>query len=216
MVTESSYTGPRGSRQWTRTLVAGGVMNTRSVAKSFYLVRSTGVLTITAEGRSEQDYPGKSGEVFEGELPENLQINNKTGADILFTLWYGFGSYIDGQPDFTGSVDITSSVPIAIGASPSVLEMTATQAVKNVAAAGTPVRLTAGDVLCETVKVKARTANAGTVFLGYTAGVGTQLWELVPTEWMQIPSPNGKRINLKNIWLDAANNGDGVVYEGLS
>lgn len=110
MQLESTYTGPRGSKQFTTTIPAGGVLNTKSVAKSFYIVESDGVLTVTAEGRLPQDYPQKSGEVYEGELPENLQLNNNTGAPITFTIWFGFGRYIDGQADVLGSVEITNSV----------------------------------------------------------------------------------------------------------
>lgn len=110
MVREEAYTGPKGSKKFTTTIPNGAVLNTKSVAKSFYIVESDGPLVIQAEGRLPQTYESKSGEVFEGELPENIQINNNSGADVTVTLWFGFGRYIDGQADVLGSVEVTNSV----------------------------------------------------------------------------------------------------------
>lgn len=109
MIREELYTGPKGSQKITTTVKAGEVFNTRSVAKSFYIIATTGNLTVTPEGRSASIFGAKSGLVFEGELPENLQINNETGVDIVFTIFYGFGKYLDENPVTTGAVTITSS-----------------------------------------------------------------------------------------------------------
>lgn len=116
MVNESAYSGPKGSKLFTTVIPNGGVLNTKSVAKSFYIVESDGPLVIQAEGRLPQTYESKSGEEFSGELPENLQINNNSGADVTVTLWFGFGKYIDGRADIIGTVEITGNVPLPTGA----------------------------------------------------------------------------------------------------
>jgi len=110
MIREELYTGPKGSQKITTTVKAGETFNTRSVSKSFYIISSTGTLTITPEGRSASTFGAKSGLVFEGELPENLQISNETGADILVTLFHGFGKYLDENPAVLGAVTVTNSV----------------------------------------------------------------------------------------------------------
>lgn len=123
MVPESSYTGPKGSKQVTTTIPAGKVLNTKSVAKSFYIKAATAPLLITAEGRLPAYYGEKTGEIFEGELPENLQINNDTGGDITLTIWYGFGSYLDGNAQVLGNVTVTALPATAATSANQVLEI---------------------------------------------------------------------------------------------
>lgn len=123
MVPESAYTGPKGSKQITTTIPAGGVLNTKSVCKSFYVRNSTAPISITAEGRLPADYSEKTGETFEGELPENLQINNNTGGAITFTLWFGFGSFQDGNAQVLGNVTVTALPATAATSANQVLEI---------------------------------------------------------------------------------------------
>jgi hypothetical protein len=129
MVQETSYTGPKGSKQITTTIPAGGVLNTKSVAKSFYIRAATAPLLITAEGRLPAYYGEKTGETFEGEIPENLQINNDTGGDITFTIWFGFGSFLDGNAQVLGNVTVTALPATAATSANQVLEITALTAI---------------------------------------------------------------------------------------
>lgn len=117
------------------------------------------------------------------------------------------------------SIDVNDPLPVtptAPSASTSTTAATLTQAVKTVAASGTPEALGSG--LVESVAIrpnKARgTANTGNVYVGFGATNDTQqLWELTPTASpITLSAPAGKKIDLSTIYIDVVTNGDGVVY----
>ncbi len=92
---------------------------------------------------------------------------------------------------------------------------TPAQILKTVAAAGTPVALAAsGTFITMTLianKDQARTANIGNVYLGLSGAAGTQPIILTPGKIYEIIAPVGQAYNLADWFIDAANNGDGVV-----
>lgn len=92
-------------------------------------------------------------------------------------------------------------------------EWTATQGEKDVAAAGVPERLSADDVFVDQLDIRANATNTDVIKVGFGGGAGAQLWQLLPSEWRGLKAPNGKKINLKNVWIDAVVNGEGVVWE---
>ena len=69
------------------------------------------------------------------------------------------------------------------------------QIVKAVAAAGTPVQLTATRTQCQSLVIQARknvtTANTGNVYIGFVATVSTQKLVLQPGESVSITAGNG-------------------------
>jgi hypothetical protein len=94
--------------------------------------------------------------------------------------------------------------------------LTPTQGVKTVTTAGTPVRLVATETLVESVEIHARkaagTANTGIVYLGYSATGGQNYRALAVGEVWSQTAVAGKKIDLHLIYIDAATNGDGVIY----
>lgn len=95
-----------------------------------------------------------------------------------------------------------------------------TQGRKAVAAAGTPETLVAADTFVEHVEIHARknptTANAGAVYVGVSSAAGSNYRVLLAGEYFMLYSSHGKKINLKDIWVDAATNADAVTYTALN
>jgi hypothetical protein len=179
---------------------------------------------------------GKAYQCFPGENFSRVTIENPSQVDVLtVTVLVGRVIEFDDTLQVVGNVanlalDGTDGTGIigpagAVGIrgwlsgiyeslrSTKNVEFTPTQGVVPVAAAGTPVRLSAVDAFVDQLDIRANTANVGSILVGFAGGAGNQHWELQPSEWRGLKAPNGKRINLKNVWIDAANNGDGVVYE---
>lgn len=94
---------------------------------------------------------------------------------------------------------------------------------RSVAAAGTPVPLSATSIKCCWIQIRAKTDNAGNVFFGGPAGTqngivngavsSTNAPYIMTGEAMMFPpitDVNG--YDLSTIFIDAANSGDGVVF----
>lgn len=120
----------------------------------------------------------------------------------------------DGTDD--GFVSASNPLPVQPAANASTTAATLDQAVKTVADAGTPERLAASATLVESVQIQAckgfNTANAGAVFIGSTSGNDANYLRLRPWETLVISAPAGKKIDLNQIYIDVATNGDGVSY----
>lgn len=90
------------------------------------------------------------------------------------------------------------------------------QGTQAIAAAGTAERLVDTSTLVDSVEIHARknrtTANTGAVYIGFTNASGGQLRVLLAGEKVEYRAPAGKKIDLMDIWVDAATNDDGVVY----
>jgi hypothetical protein len=98
--------------------------------------------------------------------------------------------------------------------------MTYLQGAKTVTTAGTPVAMVASSTIVAAVEIypskNTTTANTGTILIGFTAGAGNQKRPL-PKDGppMVLVAEPGKTLDLKNIYLDAATSGDGVVWSAI-
>lgn len=86
--------------------------------------------------------------------------------------------------------------------------------VKTVASTGTPEAVSSTNLFVRTVTFTgikaARTANAGTVYVGFTSTNDEQFMSIASNGQLVMTAPEDRVINLKNIYIDVANNGDGV------
>jgi len=89
----------------------------------------------------------------------------------------------------------------------------------TVATAGTSVNLAAVGTLVQTVTIYAQKAargtNTGAVYVDTVGGASGPQIKLNPGAWIVFTAPPGEVIDLSNIYVDALNNGDGVLYVGL-
>jgi hypothetical protein len=89
-------------------------------------------------------------------------------------------------------------------------------------ATNTPKALTSTSTLCRKVELVAqhadRTANAATVYVGFSSTNDTQLRPLVPggTLVFEEPAGTGKQIDLSLIYVDAGTLNDGVTFTYLN
>jgi hypothetical protein len=84
---------------------------------------------------------------------------------------------------------------------------------KAVTTAGTPVSLGAGSVLVKTLAIKARDANTGRVFPGDSTVNNTDPEQgLNPGDSLTITWPGDDLGSLGDVYVDAAVNGEGVVF----
>lgn len=84
---------------------------------------------------------------------------------------------------------------------------------KTVVTAGTPLQLvaTAGTVYASVIVIVPLRANTGAAYAGFSP---TPLTQHVVVPW-SISANEGRKIDLSTIWVDTANNGEGVAWEGL-
>lgn len=84
--------------------------------------------------------------------------------------------------------------------------------IKNVAAAGTQEPIIADTYQCHTVIIKPKKGNANDVYIGGPDVAAANGFCLVPTaQPITIEDGSGSNgIQAKDIWVDAAANGDGV------
>lgn len=136
-----------------------------------------------------------------------MDFKQFTGAPLNYALWYLYRLLTGQDPNFP-------SIPVSTGASPNT-PATITQIVKTVSAAATPEPIAASQTLVESVEIYARkaqgTANTGNVWIGPSSADGTNARLLEPGDSYTITAPAGKKIDLNDIYVDVATNGDGVV-----
>jgi hypothetical protein len=92
--------------------------------------------------------------------------------------------------------------------------------IKTVAATGTPEALVSTPRTVQSVELvpqKAQgTANTGTVYIGWQSGNGLQYRPIAPTDQpFAITAPFGSKLDLSQIYIDAATAGDGVSYVAI-
>lgn len=144
-----------------------------------------------------------------------------TDNDLLYKIairLFGPGGVFAGLTDaqFAARLPLAVSLP----ANTSTTAATLTQALKTVAATGTPEALGSG--LVESVAIRPKktrtTANTGNVWIQNV--VTNDLaggWELAPTDApLVLSAPVGKKIDLAAIFIDVATNGDGVIYTAVN
>lgn len=87
--------------------------------------------------------------------------------------------------------------------------------VKTNAAADPPEPLTTTNLLVNSVTLKgvkaARTANVGTVYIGFTTNNDAQAFQLTSGGEIVIQARSGFRLNLNQVYLDVVTAGDGVA-----
>lgn len=79
---------------------------------------------------------------------------------------------------------------------------------KTVAAAGTPETLVATDTYVRSVVIYPLRTNTEAVYVGTLEDAGDQ-HIIAP---IAIEAPDGTRMNLKDIWLDVVESGEGVTF----
>lgn len=104
------------------------------------------------------------------------------------------------------------SLVVRNGASASTTAATLAEGTKAVAASGTPERLVAVATLVESVTITALAGNTNPVYVGFSAGDGTQTIPLPYT----LVAPAGKKIDLNAIFVDVTTNGEGVRYSSAN
>lgn len=123
----------------------------------------------------------------------------------------------NGDGTATLSVGVTSgTVTSTPGPNTSTTAYTGAQAVKTVAATGTPERMAAATTLCDSVLIEGKNArgtnNTGNIFIGYAATNDSQLLLITPGQSITITAPAGKKVDLNLLYIDVATNADGVIY----
>jgi len=87
---------------------------------------------------------------------------------------------------------------------------------KVVAAIGTAERLSDTQLLVDMLEVAAETDNTGLITVGGSAVIGALATRkgnsLTSSKTKVFIAPEGKKINLRDVWLDTTVNGDGVTY----
>lgn len=89
-----------------------------------------------------------------------------------------------------------------------------------VTAAGTPQRLSTVEILVDSVELHARknvtTANTGAVYVGVSKNAGENYRVLLAGETFTMTANPGRKLNLQNIFIDAATTADAVTWTSLS
>ncbi len=87
--------------------------------------------------------------------------------------------------------------------------------VKTVSATGTPEPLVASTTYVNSVLIqagKARSANASSVWVGFSVTNDAQPIELLPGDAISFEAPPGKRIDISGIYIDVTTANDGVRF----
>ena len=84
---------------------------------------------------------------------------------------------------------------------------------KNVTAAGTAEALTSTRTIATWVIIQAKSGNTNAVYVGDSTVSSTNGHRLIATNTMPMfPGGGGNYINLANVYIDAAVNGEGVIF----
>ncbi len=84
----------------------------------------------------------------------------------------------------------------------------------NVASAGTPVQVVSSGNAVSAVSFRARTANAGAIYIGDDSVASGSGYELQPGD--EITLGFREAVDLRRFYVDAANDNDKVDYAGIS
>jgi len=107
-----------------------------------------------------------------------------------------------------GAVALSNADPVGLLLQSLAPATTVYDGSKNVTTAGTRVVLASSQALTKGVRVRAKDANTGLIYVG-GASVSSSSDRLAPGEptWMDVN-------NLANVWIDAAVSGEGVTFSG--
>jgi len=202
--------------------VNGSGVQTYSAGGRYFLVSAlTGPCRVVTDLGDEYNLnnPGDGWGDPTSKVFRTLTFYNDTGSPITLTFQASMTVVRSPDTNVTSNVNVTSTltntlVNCAVAA--------VVQALVRVAAAGTPVRFAAGGNFARNILViaqqtlapadKGGTANTGNVQIGVGTGVqGNQPLELGPGMQYVFTAPEGAKFDLGTFWVDALNNGDGIV-----
>lgn len=104
----SDFRGQKTAQMLTTTLAAGATLTVPGIGVRFYLVEATDTLFIKQLGGSFKEYVAQQGEEADPDnLIESLSIENRGASPVTFTLWFGFGDFVDRRKEVTVSGNVT-------------------------------------------------------------------------------------------------------------
>ena len=112
----------------------------------------------------------------------------------------------------TGAYGFLVRGTLEIAPSTTTTPVTVSYGTKTITTAGTAEKLVANSTLCNSVILSPSRAATGRFFYGSTSASTAQTVELPVT----LIAPDGKKIDLSLIWIDATVNGEAVVYETVT
>jgi hypothetical protein len=90
---------------------------------------------------------------------------------------------------------------------------------KTVALTTVPEKLVATPTYVQSVELVAQkaqaSANAGIIYIGWTAGDGTQDRPMAAGDKWSITADQGQKLDLSQIYIDPATAGDGVTFTAI-
>jgi hypothetical protein len=112
----------------------------------------------------------------------------------------------------TGDFGILTRGTLEIGPSTTSTAATLSRGTKTITTAGTALALVAGSTLVTLVTLTASRTATGRFWYGSASAANAQTVELPVT----IVAPDGKKIDLSLIYIDASVSGEAVAYEALT
>lgn len=201
--------------------VAGtpGVVHEGVSGSVFYCVLATAALVVRPQDQGPITV--QTGRTFgtpvaQGGRPFGaLTFENSSGSDIDITFMVSDEAFDAEKVTFIDTTGLVVNTAMKNDIAECVLVAPA-QFAKTVSSAGTPEALTASasyfrKAIAYAYKTVARGANTGNIRIGVGSGAGQQLIQMTPGDEYVIEAPTGARMNFQNWYIDADNNGDGVV-----
>jgi len=125
---------PKTSSQWTSTIPAGGVITIPIAGQTFYVLDTTGQLTVRTDHGTKELYDVGTGKVCHpSDLFKYIEITNANAVAVTATVFIGFGDFIDNrlnivryreasvQPVADQSTDVIGNAASSIAASGNVV-----------------------------------------------------------------------------------------------
>jgi hypothetical protein len=186
-----------------------GVFQLPARYRVFSCISTTGIYSAQAvltDTPFTIDQAGRGFGSENGPLYGNLILTNMTAAPIQTTIYVGDTAIP--QSVIANSVTVTATVGTTI--------LTSQQFVTLVALAGTAQQLNAGVGNFQTAtlfafKTAALGANAGNIYIGASGGGRNQPLLMAPGDQQIITAPSFNFRRFQDFWINADNNGDGVV-----
>ncbi len=103
----------RASNFITGQVPANGIQGFHVKGASFYLLRCAGPVFVRTDNTPEKPYLEGTGEDFPADF-SRLEIRNPTAEPISFSVWYGWGRYIDTRSAVYDGYTETAAHPVAV------------------------------------------------------------------------------------------------------
>lgn len=109
MLSITDYKGAKIGQIIEGTLAAGQMRGLTAVGVRFYVIETDGEIGIKTNNSTKNTFTARQGLFADpSALYERIEIYNDTGADVTFRVFYGFGDFVDGTSDVTGSVEVSA------------------------------------------------------------------------------------------------------------